>query len=49
VLTQGTSTAFTAAVAMVAVALLTAVLVILVHKSDLDALSGKASAGGPAA
>ncbi|MET8326884.1 MFS transporter [Streptomyces sp. NPDC005181] len=49
VLTQGISTAFTAAVAMVALALLTAVLVIRVRKSDLDALSGKASAGGPGA
>jgi hypothetical protein len=49
VLTQGISTAFTAAVAMAAVALLTAVLVIRVRKSDLDALSGKASAGGPGA
>ncbi|MFB6779596.1 MFS transporter [Streptomyces sp. NPDC056352] len=49
VLTQGISTAFTAAVAMAAAALLTAVLVIRVRKSDLDALSGKASAGGPGA
>ncbi|GAA3480510.1 MFS transporter [Streptomyces yanii] len=49
VLTQGISTAFTAAVAMAAIALLTAVLVIRVRKSDLDALSGKASAGGPGA
>ncbi|MFF0289538.1 MFS transporter [Streptomyces sp. NPDC005262] len=48
VLTQGISTAFTAAVAMAALALLTAVLVIRVRRSDLDALSGKASAGGPA-
>lgn len=47
-LTQGISTAFVAAVAMVALALLTAVLVIRVRKSDLDALSGKASTGGPA-
>lgn len=49
VLTQGISTAFTAAVAMAALALLTAVLVIRVRRSDLDALSGKASAGGPGA
>lgn len=49
VLTQGISTAFIAAVAMAALALLTATLVIRVRKSDLDALSGKASAGGPAA
>lgn len=48
VLTQGISTAFTAAMAMAtALALLTAVLVIRVRRSDLDALSGKASAGGP--
>ncbi|WP_328886669.1 MFS transporter [Streptomyces sp. NBC_00316] len=49
VLVQGISTAFTAAVAMAALALLTAVLVIRVRKSDLDALSGRASAGGPGA
>ncbi|MFB6707493.1 MFS transporter [Streptomyces sp. NPDC056333] len=49
VLTHGISTAFTAAVAMAALALLTAVLVIRVRRSDLDALSGKASAGGPGA
>lgn len=48
VLAQGISTAFIAAVAMAALALLTAALVIRVRKSDLDALSGKASAGGPA-
>ncbi|MFJ2650783.1 MFS transporter [Streptomyces sp. NPDC087420] len=47
VLTQGISTAFMAAVAMVVVALLTAVLVIRVRKSDLEALSGKAA--GPVA
>lgn len=41
VLTQGISTAFTAAVAMVAVALLTAMLVIRMRESGLDALSGK--------
>ncbi|MGW4998863.1 MFS transporter [Streptomyces hydrogenans] len=49
VLTSGISTAFTAAVAMVAVALLTAVLVIRVRRSDLEALSGKAEAAGPVA
>ncbi|PZT77111.1 MULTISPECIES: MFS transporter [unclassified Streptomyces] len=49
VLTQGISTAFLAAVAMAALALLTAVVIIRVRKSDLDALSGKAAAGGPAA
>ncbi|MFD8968551.1 MFS transporter [Streptomyces sp. NPDC059568] len=49
VLTQGISTAFIAAVAMVAVALLTAALVIRVRKSDLEALSGKAEAAGPVA
>ncbi|MFF2524952.1 MFS transporter [Streptomyces liangshanensis] len=47
VLTQGISSAFMAAVAMVVVALLTAVLVIRVRKSDLEALSGKAA--GPVA
>ncbi|MFI6645123.1 MFS transporter [Streptomyces sp. NPDC050504] len=46
VLTQGISTSFVAAVGMVALALLTAVLVIRVRKSDLEALSGKASAPG---
>lgn len=49
VLTQGISTAFTAAVGMVVLALLTATLVVRVRKSDLEALSGRASAGGPAA
>ncbi|WNI22038.1 MFS transporter [Streptomyces sp. ITFR-16] len=49
VLTQGISTAFLAAVGMSALALLTALLVIRVRKSDLDALSGKAAAAGPAA
>ncbi|THA35410.1 DHA2 family efflux MFS transporter permease subunit [Streptomyces sp. A1277] len=47
VLAEGISTAFLAAVAMAGLALLTALLVIRVRKSDLDALSGKA--GGPAA
>jgi EmrB/QacA subfamily drug resistance transporter len=49
VLTQGIATAFTAAVAMVAIALLTAALVIRVRKSDLEALSGTAAAAGPGA
>jgi EmrB/QacA subfamily drug resistance transporter len=49
VLTQGISTAFMGAVAMVVVALLTATLVIRVRKSDLEALSGRAEAAGPAA
>lgn len=49
VLSQGISTAFLAAVAMAGLALLTALLVIRVRKSDLEALSGKAAAGGPAA
>nr|WP_202453146.1 MFS transporter [Streptomyces sp. SID4913] len=49
VLAEGISTAFLAAVAMAGLALLTALLIIRVRKSDLDALSGKAAAGGPAA
>ncbi|MFD7442725.1 MFS transporter [Streptomyces sp. NPDC059909] len=49
VLTEGISTSFTAAVGMVLLALLTAVVVIRVRKSDLDALSGAAGAAGPAA
>ncbi|MFJ8669561.1 MFS transporter [Streptomyces sp. NPDC093600] len=49
VLTSGISTAFTAAVGMVLLALITAVAVIRVRKSDLEALSGKAEAAGPAA
>ncbi len=49
VLTAGISTAFTAAVGMVLLALITAVAVIRVRKSDLEALSGKAEAGGPVA
>ncbi|WP_406391630.1 MFS transporter [Streptomyces sp. NBC_00887] len=49
VLTHGISTAFTAAVAMVALALLTAAVVIRVRKSDLEALSGKSAAAGPGA
>ncbi|MFD3485870.1 MFS transporter [Streptomyces sp. NPDC058665] len=49
VLTQGISTAFMAAVGMVLLALLTATLVVRVRKSDLEALSGKASAAGPVA
>ncbi|MFF3841641.1 MFS transporter [Streptomyces sp. NPDC001930] len=49
VLTSGISSAFTAAVAMVLIALVTAVLVIRVRKSDLEALSGRAEAAGPVA
>ncbi|UUU39610.1 MFS transporter [Streptomyces sp. NBC_00162] len=49
VLTQGISTAFGAAVAMAGVALATALLVIRVRKSDLDALNGTAAKGGPPA
>ncbi|MFE4611150.1 hypothetical protein ACFRK5_22835 [Streptomyces niveus] len=48
-LTQGISTAFTAAMGMVVLALLTVTLVVRVRKSDLEARSGRASAGGPAA
>ncbi|MFF5364572.1 MFS transporter [Streptomyces scabiei] len=46
VLAQGISTAFVPAVAMAVLALVTAVFVIRVRKSDLEALSGT---GGPAA
>ncbi|MCX5393655.1 MFS transporter [Streptomyces sp. NPDC006482] len=49
VLTAGIASAFTAAVAMVLIALVTAVLVIRVRKSDLEALSGRAEAAGPVA
>ncbi|MFD5327575.1 MFS transporter [Streptomyces sp. NPDC127092] len=49
VLTAGISTAFVAAVAMVLIAFVTAVAVIRVRKSDLEALSGKAEAAGPVA
>ncbi|WP_329620808.1 MFS transporter [Streptomyces sp. NBC_01255] len=49
VLTSGIASAFTAAVAMVLIALVTAVLVIRVRKSDLEALSGRAEAAGPMA
>ncbi|GGO38143.1 MULTISPECIES: MFS transporter [Streptomyces] len=48
VLSTGISTAFIPAVAMAVLALITALLVIRVRKSDLDALSGTASAAGPA-
>ncbi|MCX4670505.1 MFS transporter [Streptomyces sp. NBC_01381] len=48
VLSQGISTAFIPAVAMAVLALVTAVLVIRVRKSDLEALSGTAEAAGPA-
>ncbi|MFI5982697.1 MFS transporter [Streptomyces sp. NPDC051555] len=49
VLAQGISTAFIAAVAMAALALLSATLVIRVRKSDLEALNGAAAEAGPAA
>ncbi|MFD9336567.1 MFS transporter [Streptomyces sp. NPDC060028] len=49
VLTHGMSTAFTAAVAMAGVALVTALLVIRVRRSDLEALNGAAAQVGPAA
>lgn len=49
VLTHGIATAFIAAVAMAGVALATALVVIRVRKSDLDALNGAAAEAGPAA
>ncbi|MEV8535446.1 MFS transporter [Streptomyces sp. NPDC051211] len=49
VLTEGISTAFVAGAAMALLALLTAVLVIRVRKSDLEALSGSSAGAGPAA
>ncbi|MFF3215026.1 MFS transporter [Streptomyces sp. NPDC002886] len=49
VLTQGISTSFIAAVAMSGLALVTALLVIRVRKSDLEALNGAAAQAGPAA
>ncbi|MEV7724775.1 MFS transporter [Streptomyces sp. NPDC087917] len=49
VLTQGISTAFIAAVAMAGLSLATALLVIRVRKSDLEALNGAAAQAGPAA
>ncbi|MBT2467277.1 MFS transporter [Streptomyces sp. ISL-66] len=49
VLTHGIATAFIAAVAMAGVALVTALVVIRVRKSDLDALNGAAAETGPAA
>ncbi|WP_329378488.1 MFS transporter [Streptomyces sp. NBC_01351] len=49
VLAHGISTSFLAAVAMAGLALATAVLVIRVRKSDLDALNGAAAKAGPAA
>ncbi|MBJ3810119.1 MFS transporter [Streptomyces flavofungini] len=48
VLSTGISTAFLPAVGMAVLALITALLVIRVRKSDLDALAGTASAAGPA-
>lgn len=47
VLTAGISTAFMAAVGMVVVALLTALVVVRVRKSDLEALNGTSEAAGP--
>ncbi|WP_371676339.1 MFS transporter [Streptomyces sp. NBC_01276] len=49
VLAHGISTAFAAAVAMAGLALATALLVIRVRKSDLEALNGAAAEAGPAA
>lgn len=49
VLAHGISTAFIPAVAMAVLALVVALAVIRVRKSDLEALSGTASAAGPAA
>ncbi|MFD6114267.1 MFS transporter [Streptomyces yangpuensis] len=49
VLAQGISTSFMAAVAMAGLALATAMLVIRVRKSDLEALAGAAAKAGPAA
>ncbi|MGW1771861.1 MFS transporter [Streptomyces sp. NPDC002104] len=49
VLTRGIATAFIAAVAMAAIALLTALLVIRVRASDLEALNGAAAKAGPVA
>lgn len=46
VLAEGISTAFWAGVGLVGLAVLTAVFVIKVRKSDLEALSGAAGAGG---
>ncbi|MFF8811182.1 MFS transporter [Streptomyces pactum] len=46
VLAEGVSTAFIAATALVVLALVTALLVIKVRKSDMEALSGAAGAGG---
>ncbi|MFG2996487.1 MFS transporter [Streptomyces sp. NPDC048340] len=49
VLTHGISNAFVAGVVMAGVALVTALLVIRVRKSDLEALNGVAAKAGPAA
>ncbi|WP_274563098.1 MFS transporter [Streptomyces spiramyceticus] len=49
VLAEGISTAFWAGVGLVGLALLVALFVIRVRKSDLEALSGTAGAGGPGA
>lgn len=49
VLSEGIATAFWAGVGLVALAVVTAVLVIRVRRSDLEALSGAAGPGGHAA
>ncbi|MGW8352038.1 MFS transporter [Streptomyces wedmorensis] len=49
VLTSGIASAFMAAAVMALIALVTAVLMIRVRKSDLEALSGRAEAAGPVA
>jgi hypothetical protein len=49
VLAEAIATAFWAGVGLVVLAVLTAVFVIRVRKSDLEALSGTAGAGAPAA
>ncbi|MFC5804715.1 MFS transporter [Streptomyces formicae] len=49
VLTEGIATSFLAAVGMVLLALVTAVVVVRVRKSDLESLSGAAGAAGPVA
>ncbi|GAA2448411.1 MFS transporter [Streptomyces macrosporus] len=48
VLVQGMSTSFLAATALIGLALLTALVVIRVRRSDLEALGGTAGPGGPA-
>jgi hypothetical protein len=48
VLAHGISNAFLPAIAMAALAVITAVVIIRVRKSDLEALAGAAAATGPA-